>query len=129
MHIGLKIKELADKKNLTLADIGKVLGKTKQAIYEMVDKEDVNTSILKKLSQALNTPISFFFNEDDNSDANIQEKLTSLKKELDSLRQENAFLKAGKTCSTKVVVEFDVTPDEFIKMGLKDKIVQVVNNK
>jgi transcriptional regulator with XRE-family HTH domain len=29
--------------------------------------------------------------------------------------------------ATKVMVEFDVTPDEFIKMGLKDKIIQVLN--
>lgn len=47
MSIGLKIKELASKKNITLADLAKRLGKTKQAVYEMVEKEDVNTSILK----------------------------------------------------------------------------------
>ena len=29
--------------------------------------------------------------------------------------------------STKVVVEFDVSADEFIKLGLKDKILQVLN--
>ena len=29
--------------------------------------------------------------------------------------------------STKVVVELDVTPDEFIKMGLKDKVIQVLS--
>jgi transcriptional regulator with XRE-family HTH domain len=29
--------------------------------------------------------------------------------------------------STKVLVEFEVTNDEFIKMGLKDKIVQVLS--
>lgn len=47
MSIGLKIKELADRKNITLADLAKRIGKTKQAVYEMVDKEDVNTSILR----------------------------------------------------------------------------------
>lgn len=29
--------------------------------------------------------------------------------------------------STKVVVELDVTQDEFIKMGLKDKVIQISN--
>ena len=57
MSIGLKIKELADKKNITLADLAKRIGKTKQAVYEMVDKEDVNTSILRKLSVEFNVPI------------------------------------------------------------------------
>lgn len=33
---------------------------------------------------------------------------------------------SGKPSSTKVLVELDVTPDEFIQMGLKDKIVRVL---
>ena len=60
MSIGLKIKELADRKNITLADLAKRIGKTKQAVYEMVDKEDVNTSILRKLSAEFNIPICYF---------------------------------------------------------------------
>lgn len=65
MNIGLKIKELASEKNITLADLAKRLGKTKQAIYEMVEKEDVNTSILKKLCSEFNVPISYFFEGDE----------------------------------------------------------------
>lgn len=65
MNIGLKIKELASEKNLTLADLAKRLGKTKQAVYEMVEKEDVNTSILKKLCSEFNVPISYFFEGDE----------------------------------------------------------------
>lgn len=29
--------------------------------------------------------------------------------------------------STKVIVELDVSQDEFIKMGLKDKVIQILN--
>lgn len=65
MNIGLKIKELASEENITLADLAKRLGKTKQAVYEMVEKEDVNTSILKKLSSEFNVPISYFFESDE----------------------------------------------------------------
>nr|DAV37221.1 MAG TPA: helix-turn-helix domain protein [Caudoviricetes sp.] len=64
MSIGLKIKELASKKNLTLSDLAKRLGKTKQAIYEMVEKEDVNTSVLRKLCDEFNVPISYFFEDE-----------------------------------------------------------------
>lgn len=32
----------------------------------------------------------------------------------------------GNSTSTKVLVELEVTPDEFIQMGLKDKIVRVL---
>ena len=65
MSIGLKIKELASEINITLADLAKRLGKTKQAVYEMVEKEDVNTSILKKLCSEFNVPISYFFDGDE----------------------------------------------------------------
>lgn len=34
-----------------------------------------------------------------------------------------------KKMSAKVVVEFEVTEDQFIKMGLKDNLVQVLNKK
>lgn len=129
MHIGLKIKELAVKKNLTLADMAKVLGKTKQAIYEIVDKEDVNSAILKQLSISFNIPISYFFGEDQESLSFVQEKLTQAEKEILKLRSENESLRAGRASSTKVLIELDVTPDEFIKMGLKDKIVQVLEKK
>lgn len=64
MSIGLKIKELASKKNITLSDLAKRIGKTKQAVYEIVEKEDVNTAILRKLSEVFNVPIGYFFEDD-----------------------------------------------------------------
>lgn len=64
MSIGLKIKELAGKKNVTLADLAKRIGKTKQAVYEIVEKDDVNTAILRKLSEVFNVPIGYFFEDD-----------------------------------------------------------------
>ena len=41
MKIGLVIKELMLKQNIEVADLAKRLGKTKQAVYDMLDKEDV----------------------------------------------------------------------------------------
>ena len=67
MCIGLKIKELASKENITLAELAKRLGKTKQAIYEMVEKDDVNTSILRRLCHEFGIPVTFFFEDDPTS--------------------------------------------------------------
>jgi len=39
----------------------------------------------------------------------------------------NSVDKSNKVSPTKVMVEFDVNDDEFIKMGIKDKIIQVLN--
>lgn len=64
MHIGKKIKELAGKKNLTAPKLGKALGVTKQAIYDLYEKEDVNTKLLKQVADELGVPISIFFEEE-----------------------------------------------------------------
>lgn len=58
--------------------------------------------------------------------ADTDYEVNMLKKEIERLRD---LLNAKNSTSTKVVVEFDVTPDEFVKMGLKDKIVQVLDKK
>lgn len=69
MKIGLVIKELMLKQNIEVADLAKRLGKTKQAVYDMLDKEDVNTSLLRELDAIFNVPITIFF---DNSVNNNQ---------------------------------------------------------
>lgn len=64
MHIGQEIKELARKENITLAELAKRIGKNKQSVYEMVEKEDLNTSLLRSIARALNVPMSHFFSEE-----------------------------------------------------------------
>ena len=64
MHIGQEIKELARKENITLAELAKRIGKNKQSVYEMVEKEDLNTALLRSIARALNVPMSHFFSEE-----------------------------------------------------------------
>ena len=47
--------------------------------------------------------------------------------EIKRLQQEVINLRKGLNSSRKIVVELDVSPDEFVKMGLKDKLIQVLN--
>lgn len=126
MGIGLKIKDLASKKNLTLAELAKKLGKTKQAVYEMVEKDDLNSSIIRECASIFGVTAGYFFDEVSDS-REIQEKLDSANMEIERLQKEIANLRAGNKCSTRVVVELDVTADEFVRMGLTDKVIQVLN--
>lgn len=64
MHIGLEIKELARKENITLAELAKRINRNKQSVYEMVEKEDINTGLLRKVAKALNVPMAHFFSDD-----------------------------------------------------------------
>lgn len=125
---GLKIKELASKEKLEIPELATKLGKSKQAVYDMLSKQDLNTSVLRELASIFNVPITAFFQEDvENSVLNIQEELVLAHQEIERLRKEVEELRSGKKTSTRVVVELDVDTDEFIKMGLKDKIIQILN--
>ena len=37
------------------------------------------------------------------------------------------FINQNKSNSTKVLIELDVNDDEFIKLGLKEKVLQILN--
>ncbi len=63
MEIGLKIRELMIQEKLEIPEVAKKLGKTKQAVYDMLDKKDVNTALLRDLSKIFNVPITVFFEE------------------------------------------------------------------
>ena len=126
MNIGLKIKELASKEKLDVSELAKRLGKSKQAVYDLLEKEDLNTSILKQLSQIFNVPITAFFQEKLET-PNVQEELEKARMEIEHLKAENAMLRYKEKKSAKVVVELDVDEDEFVKMGLKDKVIQILN--
>ena len=129
MNIGLRIKELANKEKLEIPEIAEKLGKSKQAVYDMLSKQDLSTSVLRELSVILRVPITAFFqdNNDFDSDNSIQEKLELAYQEIERLKKEIEELRTHHRKSTRVVVELDVDDDEFVRMGLKDKVIQILN--
>lgn len=64
LHIGLRIKALMNERNIDVPALAKKLNKTKQAVYIMLDKEDINTLILRELSCIFNVPLTYFLEED-----------------------------------------------------------------
>lgn len=97
IHVGLKIKELASKNNLDIPRLAEMMGKTKQAVYDMISKPDVNTSILRELSDIFKVPMTYFFQDEETgkqhpaiaSDADIN----VLRAELLLLQGENRVLR------------------------------------
>lgn len=59
------------KEKLEVSDLATKLKKSKQEIYEMFEKEDVNTSLLRELSSIFNVSISEFF-EDNIVEQNVK---------------------------------------------------------
>lgn len=87
MSIGLRIKELMSQEKIDVPTLAKQIGKTKQAVYDMLGKDDLNTSILRRLSIVFNVPISYFFEGKEcvNGD---QEEIKSLRQEVLELKKE-----------------------------------------
>lgn len=92
MHIGQRIKELMSKEKIDAPTLAKKIGKTKQAVYDMLEKEDVSTAILKQLSSIFKVPVIFFLTEEVQENVN-QEELDVLRREVVSLKEEIQRLK------------------------------------
>lgn len=130
MCLGLKIKALMSQENIEVSELAIQLGKSKQAIYDMLEKNDLNTSILRDLSKIFEVPISYFF-EDNNStnpntkgnsnvvvgrDSNGNIQLDKCHDDLETALREIQYLKA-------LIKEKDERLDE------KERLINVLMNK
>lgn len=130
MCLGLKIKALMSQENVEVSELAIQLGKSKQAIYDMLEKNDLNTSILRDLSKIFGVPISYFF-EDSNStnqntkgnsnvvvgrDNNGNIQLDKCQDDLEAAMREIQYLKA-------LIKEKDERLDE------KERLINVLMNK
>lgn len=68
--------------------LAKKLGKSKQAVYDMIDKQDMNTSVLRELASIFSVPLTYFVTEDNEMSRNNQEDVDTLKREIASLKNE-----------------------------------------
>lgn len=57
------IKDLAEKQKVSLPMLADKMGVSKQAVYKILEKEDVNTAIVRQCCRIFNVPASYFFEE------------------------------------------------------------------
>lgn len=127
LHIGQKISEMVSQEKLDVNTIAERLGKSKQAVYDMFAKEDLNTSLLRQFSDILNVPLVSFFDEGGVADLEYK-NLAEANKEIKKLREEVVILKSGvKPASAKVLLELELNKEEIVKLNLKDKVIQILN--
>lgn len=123
-----KLRALFEKSEDKYADAQKI-GTTYQSMYNIIYKGSVcKVDLLQKIATFYKVPIGYFFDEDiDLSNNKLTRELDLAHQEIEKLRKEIEELRAGKKTSTRVVVELDVDADEFVRMGLKDKVIQILN--
>ena len=54
MHIGQRIKEVMKTKKISAVKVAKEISCERTNLYNIFDREDINTSLLRKLSIVLN---------------------------------------------------------------------------
>ena len=67
MNIGSVVKELMVKQKVEVAELAKRLGKTEHEVCDLLEKEDLNASLIKELSSALDVPLTLFFDNSTNN--------------------------------------------------------------
>lgn len=122
-----KLNELIDSSKLNKVQIAKECGVSRTTLDNVLAGADAKISTIESLAKVLGVGIGYLFDDGNeeisSSYINDNSELEYYKKEAERLQT----LLNSRRKSTKVVVELDVDDDEFIKMGLKDKVIQILN--
>lgn len=114
------LSRLVSESKLGKARIAEEAEISRTTLDNALNGADIKISTIESLAKVLGVSPSIFFGGDSTVD---EENLNMYEREIKRLQT----LLDNQRKSTKVVVELDVTQDEFIKMGLKDKVIQILN--
>lgn len=120
-----KLNELLNASKLNKVQIAERCGVSRTTLDNVLAGADAKISTIESLAKVLGVSVGYLF-DDEQPKLNFagNEELDYYKREVERLQ---SLLNNRK--STKVLVELDVDDDEFIKMGLKDKVIQVLNKE
>lgn len=124
MNIKL-LSELVESSKMNKLQIAEACGITPTTLYNVLSGSDAKISTIEALAKVLNVPVGALFDEINKVDIKFSE-LEEANREIARLKSELDYYQYGRR-STKVIVELDVDDDEFIKMGLKDKVIRILS--
>jgi transcriptional regulator with XRE-family HTH domain len=94
VQIGSIIKKVMEEKNVSTSELASRLGVHPGSISRIFNYKHMHSSLLQKLSQALGHDFFKYFTQDIRVERPASDKqMEDLKKELDTLRKENGYLK------------------------------------
>lgn len=88
------------KEKMDAPALAKRMNKSKQAVYDMLEKQDLSTSVLRELSEIFNVPITYFLTDENGKPVGGQEEIDSLKREIATLKIEIERLRELKLPTT-----------------------------
>ena len=120
-----RLNKLINSSKLNKVQIAERCGISRTTLDNVLAGADAKISTIESLAKVLEINVGYLFNDTDEGILSItsDSELDFYKKEVDRLQ---TLLNRQKK-STKVIVEIEVDDDEFIKMGVKDKVIQVLD--
>lgn len=120
-----KLKEFVDNGKFSKVEISEMCSISRTTLDNVLSGADAKVSTIESLAKCFGVSVGYFFEEDDHttSSSEVHTKLEEAQKEIVLLKK---MLESASRKPRRVVIELDVDDDEFIKMGLKDKIIQVL---
>ena len=98
MNIGHKIRHIAESKNVSTQQLGKLVERTRQGIYDIYNaRVSVSVDLLVKIAEALEEPIVNFFIDDPDSYYDMIPQVIPIKEILKHMKHvhEHAKLNSG----------------------------------
>ena len=95
IHIGEKIKEVADKRGISKAELGRRLNMTASNVHKIFDRLSIDTGLLEKISNELqyNFFLHFIFPDDEiNGAMSVMDEIAFYKRELLLAKEKAAML-------------------------------------
>lgn len=118
-----RLNELINSSKLNKVQIAEQCSISRTTLDNVLAGADAKISTIEALSKVLGVSVGYFFEDDATEGVKRDVLIEKYKEEIERL----TTLLDKRKKSTKVVVELDVDDDEFIKMGLKDKVIQILN--
>ncbi len=87
-NLGQKVKELAYERKVSGAELAKALDLTKEGVYAIFKRENIDTGLLLRIAYFFSVPITYFFDTppklvfEDEEIIELKKKIIELEKEL-----------------------------------------------
>ena len=118
-----RLNELLESSKMNKVQIAERCGVSRTTLDNVLAGADAKISTIESLAKVLGVNVGYLFDEDCIIDKSVgDDELGYYKNEVKRLQT----LLDNRKRSTKVVVELELDEDEFIKLGLKDKVVRIL---
>lgn len=104
VHIGKKIEEVVRAKRIGISELAEMINKSRPLVYDIFDRESIDTALLKRLSEVLN--FNFFGLYFTNNELNTQQSRSLSKDELIEVLKREVIEKNKALDSANVEIEY-----------------------